>query len=385
MSAPCRILHIITSLQMGGAEMALYRLVSTLAPNLFQQSVISLTREQPVGDFIRSAGVPVESLGLSPGFTDPRGLFHLKRRITDFGPDVVQTWMYHADFLGGIAAKLAGSYPVVWNIRHTITDKGSLKTSTYLIASANALLSRYLPTKIICNANAGKHTHVAMGFDENKMLVIENGFDLSQFYPDEDSRESLRRELGLSGNSYLVGMAARYSPQKDHANFLHAASLLLQKRQDVDFLLWGNNVDDNNPELAELVHSLDMQHHVHMLGLRMDGHRLFSALDIATLSSAYGEAFPQVIGEAMACGVPCVVTDVGDSARIVENTGRVIPPREPQALAKAWDELLSMPGAERTGLGLSARERIKNLFSLETSTQKYSQIYLALSKKPGLS
>jgi glycosyltransferase involved in cell wall biosynthesis len=382
MNSPCRILHIITNLQMGGAEMALYRLVSTLDHHFFQQSVISLTREQPVGDLIRSAGIPVESLGLTPGFLDPRGIFRLKQKISNVAPDVVQTWMYHADLLGGIAAKLAGPYPVVWNIRHTITGKGSLKTSTYLIATVNALLSRCLPTKIICNANTGKQTHVAMGFDENKMLVIENGFDLSRYYPDEDSWGSVRHELGLPGNVYLIGMAARYNPQKDHANFLHAASLLLKKRQDVDFLLWGNSVDNNNLELTELVHSLNLQNHVLMLGLRMDGQRLFSALDIATLSSAYGEAFPQVIGEAMACGVPCVVTDVGDSARIVENTGRVIPPRDPQALAEAWDELLSMPDAERISLGLSARERIKNQFSLEITTRKYSQLYQAISSKP---
>jgi glycosyltransferase involved in cell wall biosynthesis len=224
-----------------------------------------------------------------------------------------------------------------------------------------------------------------MGFDESKMSVIENGFDLSRFVPDRTSTEDVRKELGLPADGSLIGMAARYHPQKDHANFVRAASILAWKRQDVDFLLWGNNVDDSNLDLAGLVQSVDLQDHVHMLGLRMDGQRLFSALDIATLSSAYGEAFPQVIGEAMAWGVPCVVTDVGDSARIVENTGRVIPPRDPQALAKAWDELLSMPEAERTGLGLSARERIKNLFSLETATKKYSQIYLALSRKPDLS
>lgn len=384
MNAPCRILHIITSLQMGGAEMALYRLAITLDPNLFRQSVISLTGDQPVGDLLRSAGIPVESLELRPGFPDPRGIFRLRQKISAVVPDIVQTWMYHADLMGGIAAKLAGSYPVVWNIRHTITDKGSLKTSTYLIASVNALLSRYLPAKIVCNAHAGKQTHAAMGFEESKMSVIENGFDLSRFVPDKTSRQDVRNELGLPGNGNLIGMAARYHPQKDHANFIRAASILARKRQDVDFLLWGNNMDDTNLELAGLVHSVDLQDHVHVLGLRRDGQRLFSALDIATLSSAYGEAFPQVIGEAMACGIPCVVTDVGDSARIVENTGRIIPPRDPQALANAWDELLSMPEAERNRLGLSARERIKNLFSLETTTRKYSQLYLALSKKPDL-
>jgi glycosyltransferase involved in cell wall biosynthesis len=381
MNAPCRILHIITSLQMGGAEMALYRLVSTLAPEFFQHSVISLTNDQPVGNLIRPLGIPVESLGLHAGSFDPRIVFRLKKRISSFNPDIVQTWMYHADLLGGIAAKLAGSYPVVWNIRHTITDKGSLKASTYLIARTNALLSRFLPVKIICNATAGKQTHVAMGFDENKMLVIENGFDLSQFYPDEDSRDSVRHELGLSGNGYLIGMAGRYNPQKDHATFIRAASLLLQKRQDVYFLLWGNNVDNENLVLTGLIKTLCLQDRVLMLGLRMDTQRLYSSLDIATLSSAYGEAFPQVIGEAMACGVPCVVTDVGDSARVVESTGRVIPPRDPKSLANAWDELLSMPEAVRTNLGLSARERIKSLFSLEATTEKYSQIYQVISLK----
>ena len=213
------------------------------------------------------------------------------------------------------------------------------------------------------------------GLTENKMLVIENGFDLSQFYPDEDSRESVRHELGLPGNGYLIGMAARYNPQKDHANFIRAASLLLQKRQDVDFLLWGNKVDDNNLELAELVHSLDLQNHVHMLGLRMDGQRLFSALDIATLSSAYGEAFPQVIGEAMACGVPCVVTDVGDSAILVGDTGRVVPPRDYVALAKAWAELLDIPESERILLGSQARQRIIDHYCLKRMAESYSQLY----------
>jgi glycosyltransferase involved in cell wall biosynthesis len=383
MNAPCRILHIITSLQMGGAEMALYRLISTLDPEFFQHSVISLTNDQPVGKLIRPLGIPVESMGLHAGSFDPRIVFHLKKRISSFNPDIVQTWMYHADLLGGIAAKLAGSYPVVWNIRHTITGKGSLKVSTYLIARTNAFLSRFLPVKIICNATAGKQTHVAMGFDESKMLVIENGFDLSQFYPDEDSRDDVRHELGLSGNGYLIGMAARYNPQKDHASFIRAAELLLRKRQDVHFLLWGKDVDNKNLTLNELIKSMALQDYTSLLGLRMDTQQLYSSLDIATLSSAYGEAFPQVIGEAMACGVPCVVTDVGDSARVVESTGRVIPPRNPQALANAWDELLSMPDSKRTGLGLSARERIKNLFSLEMMANKYSQIYQAVSPKPG--
>jgi glycosyltransferase involved in cell wall biosynthesis len=372
---PIKILHIITGLQVGGAEMALYRLVSSLDRNLFQHEIVSLTSDQPVGELIRALDIPVKSLGFRPGSLDPRLIFRIRREILRFDPDIVQTWMYHSDFLGGLAAILAGSYPVVWNIRHTITDKSSLKTSTYLVATINAFLSHYLPTMIICNANMGRQTHIALGFDVKKMLVIENGFDLFQFVPDEISRRNVRNELGLHGNVYLVGMAARYNLQKDHPNFIRAAALLLQKRQDVYFLLWGKNVDDTNPALTELIRSLKLEDHVIMLGLRMDAQRLNAALDIATLSSAYGEAFPQVIGEAMACCVPCVATDVGDAANIIEKTGRIVPPRDPRSLANAWDELLSLSEIERINLGKAARERIATQFSLEKSVQRYSEIY----------
>jgi glycosyltransferase involved in cell wall biosynthesis len=382
MNEPYRILHIITGLQVGGAEMALYRLVSTLDPKLFQHVIISLTDDQPVGGLIRKSGFPVISLGFHSGSFDPRIFFQVRNEILKNKPDIVQTWMYHADLVGGIAAKLAGAYPVVWNIRHTLTEKGSLKTSTYRIVKTNAWLSHFIPTKIICNANTGKETHLALGFAAGKLLVIENGFDLSQFAPDKDSKRIVCNELELPANACLVGMAARYNPQKDHSNFIQAAALLLQKRGDVYFLLWGNHVDHTNATLTGLIRSLNLQAHVFLLGLRMDTQQLFSALDISTLSSADGEAFPQVIGEAMACGVPCVVTDVGDSANIVDRTGRIVPPRDPHALARAWEELLSLPEADRIKLGIAARGRIKDLFSLETATQKYSRIYLEILKKP---
>lgn len=375
MNEPYRILHVITGLQMGGAEMALYRLVSTLDPKLFQHVIISLTDDQPVGGLIRKSGFPVISLGFHSGSFDPRIFFQVRNEIIKFKPDIVQTWMYHADLVGGLAAKLAGSYPVVWNIRHTITEKGSLKTSTYRIVKINAWLSHFIPAKIICNANTGKETHLALGFAAGKLLVIENGFDVSRFTPVQALKENVRIELGLPKDSCLIGMAARYNPQKDHTNFIRAAALLFQKRQDVHFLLWGNNVDGANPELTGLIKSLNLQERVLMLGLRMDTPRLLSALDIAALSSVDGEAFPQVVGEAMASAVPCVVTDVGDAAFIVAGTGRVVPPRDPEALANAWDDLLSLPVLERSALGKAARERIKSLFSLEKTTRQYTQTY----------
>jgi len=327
---PIKILHIITGLQVGGAEMALYRLASTLDRNLFQHEVVSLTSDQPVGELIRALDIPVKSLGFRPGSLDPRLIFCIRREILRFEPDIVQTWMYHSDLLGGIAAKLAGSYPVIWNIRHSIANKGSLKKITYLVAITNATLSHFIPTKIVCNANSGKHTHIALGFDAGKILVIENGFDLTRYAPDHTSKHNISHELGLPENIQLVGMGARYDPQKDHANFVSAAGLLCQKRQDVFFLLWGKNIDSRNQMLTEQIVSLNIQNRIFLLGLRMDTPQLYAALDVATLSSANGEAFSQVVGEAMASGVPCVVTDVGDAAFIVDETGRVVPPRDPQ-------------------------------------------------------
>jgi glycosyltransferase involved in cell wall biosynthesis len=375
MSKPYRILHIITGLQVGGAEMALYRLLSSQDKSLFQSEVVSLTDDQPVGGMIRELGIPVTSLGFRPGSFDPRLIFRIRKEVLRYQPDIVQTWMYHADLLGGVAAKLAGPFSVVWNIRHTITDSGSLKKTTYLVARINAIFSHFIPTEIVCNAGSGKQTHISLGFAANKMLVIENGFDLSRFAPDQCSKPDVCQELGLPENIYLVGMAARYNPQKDHANFIRAASLLAQERQNVRFLLWGNNVDNANKALTELIASMNLQNSVLMLGQRMDTPRLFAALDIGTLSSAYGEAFPQVVGEAMACAVPCVVTDVGDAAFIVGDTGRVVPPQEPQSLANAWNELLSLPKSDSAVLGMAARDRVENLFNQEKTTQKYSKFY----------
>jgi glycosyltransferase involved in cell wall biosynthesis len=375
MNPPYRILHIISGLQVGGAEMALHRLLSTMDREMFQSSVISLTGDQPVGGMIRKLGVPVTALGFMPGTFNPLLVVGLRKKILFNKPDLIQTWMYHADLLGGWVARMAGAPPVIWGIRHTVTDGQSLKPTTKMVARACGFFSRYLPEKIICNAEAGRDTHVAMGYDRTKMVVIGNGFDVSKFHPDPAMRADLRRELGIDTKAILIGMGARFHPQKDHANFLQAASTLKQSHKGVHFILWGRDVDPQNQILQTLIHSLAIESCVHLLGLRMDTPQLFAALDVATLSSANGEAFPQVIGEAMASGVPCVVTDVGDAAFIVDETGRVVPPRNPNALASAWGEILDLPSEERDALGKSARERIARLFSIEKMTAAYAHLY----------
>jgi glycosyltransferase involved in cell wall biosynthesis len=378
-AAPAKILHVITDLSMGGAEMVLYRLLSRLDRSVFDSEVISLMNDQPMGGMIRSLGIPVTALGFRPGVPDLRMVTRLAKIFRDRKPRLVQTWMYHAALTGGLAARfsawtMAGSPPVVWGIHHTVAERAALKPATYAVAKVNALLSRSLPKKIICVAEATRRSHIHLGYDAAKMVVIPNGFDLDAFRPDPQARRDVRRELGIGEETPLVGLCARFHPDKDHHTFFRAAALLHARLPDVHFLLWGKGVDEGNPQIAAWLDEGDLRGVARLLGPRDDSPRLAAALDVAALSSA-SEAFPTVVGEAMACEIPCAVTDVGDAADIVGETGRVVPPGDPAALAEAWQSLLALPAAERLALGQQARQRILARFDLKQTAAAYARLY----------
>jgi len=370
-----RILHIATGLGMGGAEMALTRLLEQLPKADFENEVLSFTSDQPVGPRIRALGVPVHTLEVRPGVLSPRLFSGVAKHIRSFQPDLIQTWMYHADLIGGLAARLTSNVPVLWNIRNAVEGRGDVKLPTYAVIRLSGLLSAWLPRKIIMCAESARETHIRLGYITEKMVVIPNGYDPVVFKPDAQARLDVRHELGLALGTKLIGLAARFDLQKDHINFLRAAALLHQEHPSIHFVLWGKDVDADNPALMNVIQANDMTAHVHLLGLRTDAPRLTAALDVATLSSAFGEAFPNVVGEAMACGVPCAVTDVGDAAHIVGATGRVVPRRDPGALAHAWAELFDLPSEERTALGQRARQRIHENFSIEKMAAAYAQLY----------
>lgn len=368
------IAHVATGLGVGGAEMALLNLLSHLDRQSFECEVFSLSRQAPLAERIRALGVPVHVLGMRPGAPDPRGYLRLVGHLRRFRPHLVQTWMYHADLLGGLAAPLASQPPVVWGIHLTVGEMSGLKAATRLVIRLNARLSRRLPAVIVCCAEAALRTHAALGYDAARMRVIPNGIDLRRFAPQPAARARLRAELGLPAETPLIGMAARFDPHKDHRNFLRAAALLHRQRPEVHFVLWGREITLHNPDLAAWVRADGLEGVVHLLGLRDDSAALTAALDLATLSS-WGEAFPMVIGEAMACGVPCVSTDVGDAALLLGETGRVVPRRDPQALARAWDDLLALPPSARQALGRAARQRVADRFSVEQMAGAYARLY----------
>lgn len=373
--APISVMCVITAVGQGGAEAMLYRFLAHLDRTRFTAQVVSLTDYMvPFGDRIKELGIPVRSLGMRSGVPDVRAVLLLARWMRKDRPDVIQTWQYHADLIGGMAAKLAGGIPVSWGIQNSDLSAEGSKRMTVLTAKACAWASGWLPARVVCCSEVARRIHVDLGYQPEKMMVIPNACDLTAFRPDVEAREAVRRELDIPVGAPVIGLMARFDPQKDHRTFLQAAALLHRERPDVHFLLCGRNVTWENETLGRWIDEASVRSRCRLLGLRQDIPRLTAALDIATLSSAFGEAFPMVIGEAMGSAVPCVVTDVGDCAQIVGDTGLVVPPRHPEALAKAWRESVDLGSEQRARLGLDARQRMKDLFDINTITARYQDL-----------
>jgi glycosyltransferase involved in cell wall biosynthesis len=371
-----KVAHVITGLDIGGAEISLLKLVSNLPKDRFRNEVVSLTDAGPVGKRLQDIGVKVSALGMHRGSISPIAVWKLAYMLRKvLRPNIVQTWMYHADLIGGVAAKLAGRYPVIWNIRQSNLDPVHSKRTTVWTTKACARLSHYLPERIVCCAESARRIHVDLGYAGEPMVVIPNGIELDIFKPDSHARATMRAELGIEERSILIGLVARFDPQKDHETFVRAAGMLHKEFPDVRFLLCGPGVTRENERLMRWLQSNGIAAHCLLLGERSDMSRLMTALDIATSSSAYGEGFPNAVGEAMACGVPCVVTDVGDSSLMVGDLDCVVPPGQPERLAAAWCKLVGMSAGARARLGIAARNRIREQYQLSVTTGEYEQLY----------
>jgi len=360
--------------------MMLYKLLSELDRRRFASTVISMTELGTTGRRIAELGIPVRLLGIDAKSPGPGGLLRLVALLEREEPDILQTWLYDADLLGYLASRLRPRSALLWNIRCTPRERENHARHHFLTRTILPTLSSR-PHAIIVNSEAGKRLHSALGYRPARWAVIPNGFDLDLFRPSEGARRDVRLELGLPIHTPLIGLLARYDPMKDHATFVEAARLFATLRPDVRFLLAGRDVNGHNPELARLVAEAGLGRSLYLLGERSDVPRFAAALDVLALTSAYGEGFPNVVGEAMASGVPCAVTAVGDSAEIVGGTGRIVPPRDPVALAEAWREILHLSPDARRALGLAARTRIGELFSLSVVARRYEALYERISEE----
>jgi glycosyltransferase involved in cell wall biosynthesis len=376
------VLCLITALDGGGAEMMLYRLMSQIDRTKFNPQVVSMLECGPVSEKIEALGIPVRSLGMRQGIPNPFALLRLARWLQADKPDVIQTWMYHADLLGGLAARLVGKTPVSWGIHHSDLSPEGNPRQTLFTVKACAPISRWLPAKIVCCSEASRKVHTAVGYESDKMVVIPNGIDPELFRPNPHARTALRAQLGVPADAPVIGMIGRFHPHKDHYNFIQAAERLHRVHPEVWFVLCGDGVTWDNAQLVKWIEDSGIRARCLLLGTREDIPDVNNVFDVASLSSM-GEAAPMVIIEAMACGIPCVVTDVGDAASIVGDTGAVVPRRDPAALAGAWSAVLKMERAERLRLGVAARRRAMMEFSLTRAVSHYENLFAELACRRG--
>lgn len=372
-----KILHIITGLNNGGAETVLLNLVAGDKKENNQHHVVSLMDRGIFAARLEQAGATVHTLNFPRGKVTAAGMAQLFRLVRQIQPDVVQTWMYHANLIGGVIALLAGVRTIVWGIHHSNLDPGHNSRTTLRVVRLCALLSGWVPGKIVsCSAQAIR-VHQAVGYRADKFIQIPNGYNMQRLQPDAAARSAVRAELGIADNAFVLGMVARFDAQKDHRNLVQALGLL--KRQSVPFtcLLVGVDMDSANADLCGWLDTAGVAGNVKLLGPRSDIPAVMNALDVHVLSSL-GEAFPNVLAEAMACGTPCVTTDVGDAAVIVAGHGWVVAPQDADALAdglaQAYSSFASGGAAWQTRQA-ACRAHILANFELEGMCERYRQVW----------
>jgi glycosyltransferase involved in cell wall biosynthesis len=376
-SRPIRILHVITGLSAGGAERTMINIARGLDPNRFQSQVISLSRDHTLAGALRAAGIGLTTLDAHPFLSFGLGPFRSVARILRREkPDIVQTWLFDADLVGGIAARLAG-VPVIWNIRASTSDSGWRPFASSLrlraVARVCAAISGIVPIRIIsCSQNNVSRN---MGhYRREKIRVIGNGVDPNLFKPDPAARAEVRAELGIDGGTPLIGMVVRFHPVKDFATFFAAVRHVIGTHPHARFLICGQGMEQENAVLTRLIRSHGLEHSILRLGFREDVARVFAALDVHVMSSR-SEAFGNAQVEAMAAGALCVSTDVGESRFIVGDAGRIVAPRNPAALAAAMRELIELPQSESEALRVRARRRVSEHFRLQSTVEQYAELY----------
>lgn len=373
------ILHVITSLNLGGAETMMCQLLEHTDRSRFTPVVVSLRPSGPLAARIQKAGVKLHCLDMGSYLSFASGLGKLKAIMREVNPALVQTWMYHADFLGTLAARsLTPRPPVVWNVQHSSFCPKTTKLLSRVMRSLLAMLSKSWPDKIVSCSRTGLELHVGLGYPRAKMLHIVNGADVRRFIPDGEARRELRQKLGISHQAKIIGMAGRNDPQKDYPTLFAAVQEFQKTDKETVFIACGAGVTTDDPALAAMRKACPSPHNVFLLGPRQDMPRVYPAFDLATLSSAYGEGLPLTLCESLACGVPGVVTDVGDSADVIGDCGITVQARDPLALATAWHKMIGLTETAQQTMREKSRIRAEERFALPAIAAQYEEMYSQL-------
>lgn len=370
-----KVLFFINSLNFGGAERMLSRLVVS---KCFQQNEIKIVSLFGRGDFsnqLERAGINVIYLNVDSSRIGIFKAFHMLNVLNRFNPDVVHSWSYHTDLILGLLSPLVRVRSVFWSIRQTNLSSFHNKLTTLFVARICALLSRFVPYEIICNAHSAKKSHVSFGYKSDKIKVIQNGIDLESFAPSESLRKKFRGEIGISEDVPLIGMVGRFDSQKNHELFINAAKLISEIQPRCLFVLSGKEVDDENEILTEMISRRNLCSQTLLLGQRDDIPAVMNGIDVLISSSA-GEGWPNVVGESMACGTPVVSTNVGEAEHIIGDSGITIETMDASALADGALEIISLDPPSYRELSGRARARICENFDIEKIAEQYHTAYV---------
>jgi glycosyltransferase involved in cell wall biosynthesis len=365
---PRKIVYVTAGLRGGGAEAMLARL-ATAKPGVADEiTIVSLLPAEAHMARLRAAGIEVVELRFDKPAGIATGLRQLARLIAERRPDIVQGWMYYGDLAALLALALSGrrgQTNLVWGIRCSAMDWRSYGVGLGLVVKACALLSRW-PDLVTANSAAGLKSHLALGYHPRRAQVIANGIDVDEFRPDAAARRAMRTELGIADDAIVLAHVARVDAMKDHGSFLAAMAAL----PDLSALLVGAGTEN-----------LPVARNLFRLGRRCDVARLFAAADFVVSSSRFGEGFSNVLAEGMACGLPAITTDVGDAKLIVGDTGLVVGPESPDALASAIRKLAAESPTARAERGSRARARIVDNFAMGHAIHRYVELYGSLASQ----
>jgi glycosyltransferase involved in cell wall biosynthesis len=359
-----RIIFLIRSLNFGGAERQLVALSTGLYERDYSVKVAVFSPDGPLEGGLRKSGVPLIVLDKKGRWDIFVFLWRLVRLIRHEKPDILHGYLPVPNLLTILLKPVFPRVRMVWGVRASNMELDRYDWLARFIYRIECILSRFADL-IICNSNAGKEYAAKNGFPVEKMVVIPNGIDTARFRPDTAARERLRAEWGLNNDQKLIGLVGRLDPMKDHPTFIRAAALLSEQRQDVRFVCVGDGPQSYRSELHSLARDVGLDGKLIWTGARGDMPSVYNALDIAVSSSSFGEGFPNVIGEAMSCGIPCVVTNVGDATDIVGDLGKVVPTENPTALAKALNDALSTTQETKDLESQKIRNRIVSHFGKE--------------------
>ena len=369
------VLHVITAMNVGGAETMLCKYLENNSKNGTKHVVLSLMKPGPKAAGIKALGIPVYTLGMKHWLPGPLEALRLVRLVNIIGPDLLHGWMYH----GNLAASFAHAFspsnvPLVWNVRHSLADPKKETWRTRWLLKLSAAISQR-PSAIVYNSAAAAVQHRDVGYSPKNTAVLPNGFDFDLFRPNGEARKRLNLEYGIDPNAVIVGKVARLHPMKDHGMLVKAVALAREQGHDLHLLMVGEGLATPPQELQDQINSLLPAHRVTLIGARSDVADLLPGLDILALASAWGEGFPNVIGEALACQVPVVATDVGDSALIVGDSGVIVPPGDAEAFANALVKMSELGPQGRKALGFAGRNRGKENYGLKEISARYDKLH----------